>query len=268
VARVDARGEPRWVATAEPASETSHVTFGSLSMAASGEVLAVGGSNGPVTVGGTSIPSTAPERGQSWVWRLGADDGATRSVQSWQASVGYYAHLQRGRAFDDFLGLSGALRGEIDFDGQHLSAGMGRPEDPISPFAVAYDPSTPLWSRAFITVPFDAFHGVDVHLDWNVCREAVAVVEGLQGSSGATPIPPVSQADFGAGLVMVPENTLQFVQWSRDGTLAFRSEHPLGAGEWRVRDAAWSPSERAVVVVATSTSGFVETASIRRFAFH
>ncbi len=145
---------------------------------------------------------------------------------------------------------------------------MGRPEEPISTFGLAYDPSTPLWSRAFTTVPFDAFHGVDVHLDWNACRESVAVVEGLQGRSGPTPVPPVSQADFGAGLVTVPENTLQLVQWSRDGSLAFRTEKPLPAGDWRVRDAAWSPRERVVIVTTTSTSGFVETAAIRRLAFH
>lgn len=264
VAQIDPAGSPRWVVTTEHGDVNARVHFGSVSIAENGDVVAVGGANGSVRLGESTIHSEDRDRGHAWLWRLSAGDGSTRTVRAWQSSVGYYAHLERASAYDDFVGTAGTLRGRITVGDVALEAGSGIPEEPRSDFVLAFESESTTWGRAFTTTPFDAFHGVDVHLGWNTCRETMAVAEGLQGSR------PVSdpQVDFGSGLVGVPQDVVQLVQWDRSGSLQFRTPRTLGGRGWQVRHAAWSPRERAVVVLGhTNYRSPVTTGSIWRFAF-
>jgi hypothetical protein len=270
VARVEPSGEPHFVTIARPDEATGEVYPGRLTRDPDGNIVLAGGSNGPFTFGTVALPSADRERGQAWLWTMSSDDGSTLDLRSWQAAVGYYAHAQRARVYRGFTGIAGILRGTADFDGAVLSAGTARSEDPLSPFAVDYADgvAAPVWARVLTTVPYDAFHALDAHFDWNACHETMLVAEGMQGSTGPTPTPPVGQVDFGAGLVAVPEDHIQLVQWSPSGALDFHREISVASGfRSVVNDAAWSPRERLVVVGLVHRTGFTGTLSVRRFAF-
>jgi hypothetical protein len=267
VARIGPGGEPRFVATATPIDGLM-ILPGRLSLDPDGNVLLPGGSNGSYDFGTTTLSSADASRGHAWLWRISASDGSTIDLRSWQSSAGYYAHFKRARALPGFVGTAGWLRGTIDVAGARLAAGTGTPEEPLTPFVLSMiDGAPPPLARALTTTPYDAFHGVDAHVDWNVCRQTMMVAEGQQGSTGGEPVPPVSQTDFGDGPVMVRESVLQFVQWSEAGALEFRSEQVIGPGSHVVSDVAWSPRDRTVVVGVVTRRGFTGSATVRRYAF-